>query len=119
MFDYKEGLYYCAGIVEVYEEVLQMFCDSYDEKVMEFTYYIQEEDWQNYAIKIHALKSNAYSVGAKQLGDKCFELEMAGKKAHAGEDADAQIAFIKENQDAVNKVFKETVESVKDYLATK
>ena len=47
------------------------------------------KDWENYTIKIHALKSSARLVGAMELGRKAELLEAAGK--------DSDISYIEEN----------------------
>ena len=42
--------------------------------------YIQEGDYKNYCIRIHGFKNNAYSVGAKKLGDLAYEMEKITKE---------------------------------------
>ena len=39
-----------------------------------------QEDWKNYTVQVHALKSTAKIIGAKELSERALELEMAGKR---------------------------------------
>ena len=67
--------------------VLGIFYNSIDDKIDEIYGYYNNEDWENYTIKVHALKSSARLVGAMKLSKEAEALEMAGK---AGD-----ISFIK------------------------
>ena len=40
-------------------------------------------DWENYAIKVHALKSTSLTIGAEDLSAQAKELELAGKRGDA------------------------------------
>ena len=60
----------------------------------------EKEDYANYTIKVHALKSSARIVGASKLGEEAQELENAGKsrdvsyiKAHHPEFIDYYHSF--------------------------
>ena len=53
----------------------------------------EQADWPEYAVKVHALKSTALTIGAEGLSAQAKELELAGKKADAG--------FIKEHHPAL------------------
>ncbi|MCR5584776.1 MAG: response regulator [Lachnospiraceae bacterium] len=44
---------------------------------------ISEADWNDYTIRMHALKSTSRQIGALELGDMAEKLEMAGKAAEA------------------------------------
>ena len=38
----------------------------------------KEEDWKNYTIMVHALKSTARMIGAMELSEKFYRLEQLG-----------------------------------------
>ncbi|MBR5420096.1 MAG: DegV family EDD domain-containing protein [Lachnospiraceae bacterium] len=82
-----------SGSAEAFKAVLKIFYDSIQEKYDELQNFYNTEDWENYTIKIHALKSSARLVGALELGDAAQLLETAGK---AGD-----ISFIQENHSFV------------------
>ncbi|MCR5475450.1 MAG: DegV family EDD domain-containing protein [Lachnospiraceae bacterium] len=73
-----------SGSEESFRSVLQIFYDSYESKTGEIQKYYDEQDWENYTIKVHALKSSSRLVGAAGLGDEAEALEMAGKKGDTG-----------------------------------
>nr|WP_297708365.1 DegV family protein [uncultured Butyrivibrio sp.] len=68
-----------SGSEETFRSVLKIFYESIDEKATEIKRFYDEEDWENYTIKVHALKSSARIVGAVELGNESESLEFAGK----------------------------------------
>ena len=71
------GMKYCGGDEEMYCEILEIYCEEYDEKTVAFERMLSDGDWKNYTISIHALKSNSLNVGAAVLSKRCLELEKA------------------------------------------
>ncbi|MBO6214371.1 MAG: DegV family EDD domain-containing protein, partial [Lachnospiraceae bacterium] len=76
--DYKAAIKN-SGSEEAFKSVLKIFYDSIDQKSGELKQYRDSEDWENYTIKVHALKSSAKLVGAIALSDDALALEQAGK----------------------------------------
>ena len=94
-----------SGSETALRSVCQIFYDSMDDKEKELRSFFDNEDWDNYTIKIHALKSSSRLIGALTLGDDAEALEMAGK----GGDID----YIRENHERVMTDFA----SYKDVLS--
>lgn len=69
-----------SGSEDALKTVLKIFYDSIPDKHAELENSYSSKDWNNYTIKIHALKSSARLVGAMELGERCEKLEMAGKE---------------------------------------
>ncbi|MCR5685116.1 MAG: DegV family EDD domain-containing protein [Lachnospiraceae bacterium] len=69
-----------SGSEESFKAILKIFYDSIPDKSAELDGYYEAEDWDNYTIKIHALKSSAKLVGALGLGERAQLLENAGKE---------------------------------------
>ncbi len=69
-----------SGSEDAFLSVLQIYYDSYDAKSDEIRHFYEEKDWENYTIKVHALKSSSRLVGALKLGDDAEALENAGKQ---------------------------------------
>ncbi len=69
-----------SGSEDALMTVLKLFYESIDSKASELEGFFDAEDWQDYTIKVHALKSSARLVGATELGEDAFGLEMAGKE---------------------------------------
>ncbi|MBO4901916.1 MAG: DegV family EDD domain-containing protein [Lachnospiraceae bacterium] len=73
-----------SGGEETLRFALQVFYDSIEERKAELCDFYSKEDWKNYTIKVHALKSSARIIGAKDLSDKALRLEEAGKAGNTG-----------------------------------
>ena len=76
--DVKKAILYCNG-KEAYYKILQGYCleGEKTEKQLEDLY--QKQDWKNYTIAVHGLKSAMHSVGALKVSEIAKLLEMAGK----------------------------------------
>lgn len=75
--DVKEGLDYSASY-DNYLIVLRVFRDTAEGKAEEIRECFNTEDWEGYTIKVHALKSSARVIGAKDLSELARSLEEAG-----------------------------------------
>ena len=75
--DVKEGLDYSASY-DNYLTVLRVFRDTAEGKAEEIRECFNTEDWEGYTIKVHALKSSARVIGAKDLSELARSLEEAG-----------------------------------------
>lgn len=93
-----------SGSEEIFKSVIKLFYDSANQKESEIRGFYDSEDWENYTIKVHALKSSSRLIGAMDLGREAESLEMAGKSR--------DIDYIKANNDRVMEMF----ESVRDAL---
>ena len=57
-----------------------MFCAQGREKRAEIASLYERENWPDYAVKVHALKSTSLTIGAEALSAQAKELELAGKR---------------------------------------
>lgn len=71
-----------SGSEETLNSVIKLFYDSIPEKSKEIQEYYESENWQDYAIKVHALKSSAKLIGAMSLANDAQLLENAGKETN-------------------------------------
>ncbi len=106
--DIETGLQYSMDSDEMYREFLQMFCDMKEEKKTSIQEYYEKEDWENYTIVVHSLKSTSRSVGCILLSERAKELELAGHQN--------QIDVIKEGHKEMIEVYEKTVEKALQYL---
>ncbi|MBR5597873.1 MAG: response regulator [Lachnospiraceae bacterium] len=104
----ETGLKYCAGMEEMYEEMLQMFYELSNEKMQAIQKAFDEKDWKNYVVFVHALKSTSLGIGGCPLSESAKELEIAGKTN--------DIDMIIEKHDGMMDLYKQTVDAVKQYL---
>lgn len=85
----ESGLKYCSESEDFYMEMLRMFYGQSKDKKEGIIALYNEENWNEYAVKVHALKSTSNTIGADGLADKAKNMEQAGK---SGDEA-----YIREN----------------------
>ncbi len=105
----KLGLEHCGDDESLYRETLQLFIEIYDEKLISTNELLACEDWENYIVYVHGLKSSALTIGAESLSADARKLEYAGKDIKAGKNTEENIAFIKEHNDRVMDSLKTVV----------
>ena len=104
---------------EMYIEILTLFCEMKDDKQKQLKSFVENEDWNNYTISIHGLKSNSLNIGGQRLSKQCLALETAGKAIKAGNNTEENIRYIKENHSEAERLLDETVTVALEYLKTK
>ena len=79
-----DGIVHCGG-VELYIDALTVFAQSVNNGVKEIADFFNAQDWKNYTTKVHALKSSARVIGAKELSERAKRLEDAGNSGYINE----------------------------------
>ncbi|MCH5188378.1 MAG: response regulator, partial [Oscillospiraceae bacterium] len=79
LLDIATGLSYMGGSEEIYKDALSLYVKTGDEKLALIARLFEQEDWKNYVIEVHALKSTSLSIGAARLSELAKALEAAGK----------------------------------------
>ena len=75
--DVQTGLAYCMDEEDFYIEMLNEYlCEDKTSKIRQF---FAEEDWVNYEVVVHALKSTSLMIGAVHLSEEAKALELAAK----------------------------------------
>ena len=69
-----------SGSSDTLKTVMKIFYDSIPSKSEEIEGFYSSEDWQDYTIKVHALKSSAKLIGAVAFAERAQLLENAGKE---------------------------------------
>ena len=100
--DVKNALEFFAGEIEAYAEIAGIYCATGDEKIPEIQSAYESEDWKNYVILVHAVKSTSLTVGAVQLSEMAKALEFAGKEG--------RIEDIRAEHDAMMTEYKRVLE---------
>ena len=103
------GLQYVQNDVQFYRSILGDYVDGEAEKKKLIQTSYAEEDWHNYMIQVHSLKSSSKMIGAVELS------EMAAKQEQASKEGDTDtirtgcapmIKKYKEVADAIRSVIK-------------
>lgn len=79
--DVTTGELYCGG-QEEYKDILTEFIESAVETRQKIEQLYQQEDWDSYVIKTHALKGCMKTIGAMPLSELALEIETAGKNGN-------------------------------------
>ncbi len=93
----ENGYLYCGG-PEAFEEIIEVYANKGDQNYLPLKEVYEKEDWTNYTIMIHAVKSSMKAIGADILSEKARLLEMAGKENN--------IAYIRDNHDEVYEMYQ-------------
>jgi response regulator RpfG family c-di-GMP phosphodiesterase/signal transduction histidine kinase len=104
--DTTVGLKYCCENKDFYCEMMETYLNS--NKLADIQKYYEEEDWENYRILVHALKSTSLSIGAADLSEEAKSLELAARENH--------IDFIKENNDTVMEHYRHILSDIENAL---
>ncbi|QTE67427.1 response regulator [Clostridiales bacterium] len=81
------GLYYCQQDETLYRSLLAEFAANAEEKEERLQTSFKEENWKDYALLAHSLKSTAGTIGATALSETAAVLEAA---AHSEDEARIQ-----------------------------
>ena len=81
--DLDTGLSYCMDSKSFLIEMLSEFVD--EDKTEKIQAFFTAQDFKNYQIIVHALKSTAFLIGAMNLGEKAKSLELAAKAGNVDE----------------------------------
>lgn len=103
--DTAHGMEFSMDDKEMYQEIVQIFIDQKADNVASIMDFFEKQDWENYKIRVHGLKSNARLVGAMQLGD------FAEKCEHAARDGDT--AFIQAHTDELFALYEQSLDALK------
>ena len=112
----KDGVKFC-GSEESFKSILNTFHRTYKQNSDKIREYFDKEDWQNYTIKVHALKSSARIIGASGLSGIAARLEEAGKNGELDlirqetgvllkeyEELDKRLVFMDRNSDSLMEI---------------
>lgn len=110
------GMKYCAGIKEMYLEVLKMFLEQYETKKDDLERYFENANWNDYTVVIHSLKTNALNVGCEMFAEECLKLEKAGKKLRENTETEENKKYILENHKVTMEMYSKVIDEVKAYL---
>ncbi|MBO6215997.1 MAG: response regulator, partial [Lachnospiraceae bacterium] len=74
-----DGIEY-SGNEELYLVVLKLFVESIESKSNEIRQFYEDEAWEDYRTRVHALKSSARVIGARELSKEARDLEIAANE---------------------------------------
>jgi signal transduction histidine kinase/CheY-like chemotaxis protein/HPt (histidine-containing phosphotransfer) domain-containing protein len=84
------------GSTDTYITILRSFSDAVEKNIKEMEQYLEEENFEDYSILIHGIKSNCRTVGAGKLGEMAESLEHVSDSQDGPLLRDKHIEFVKE-----------------------
>ncbi len=75
----SKGVSYTGGNIEAYYDILATYVEKGEEKLKVISELYKNENWKNYIIEVHALKSTSLGIGCTSLSTIAKQLEAAGK----------------------------------------
>ena len=98
------------GDMEMYNETLEEFMNNIEERMRKLEKYKEEEKMEEYAIEVHALKSDSKYLGFKELAEIAYNQEIKSKEN--------DIKYIKEKYSILKEEVDRIVKIIKEYQAT-
>ena len=104
--DTATGMVYCCESEDFYKEMLKSYLEhsKYDSLLACY----EQEDWDNYRIQVHALKSTSLSIGATTMSEQAKALEMAAKEN--------RLEYIHEHHADVMKGYQKLLKAIRNAL---
>ena len=115
--DMDKGISRSAGLKDVYIETLEAFVQDGNERMSEIPKCLDTGDLGTYAIHVHGIKSALYVIGADEMSNKAYDLELAASKGDSEYIKTRNDAFIEKLSvlvDKVHRVLTEPVQSAKE-----
>lgn len=107
--DSQYGLSLNGNLTSLYRKLVSIFYETTEEKISEILETYRSEDWTNYEVHVHALKSTAKSLGALALSNAAKGLEFAAKSSN--------LEYIHEYHEKVIKHYREVSAECKKILS--
>lgn len=111
LINMAQGLEFCSNDREMYDEILSTYLQNGLENMKNIMLAYGNEDWTNYSIYIHSLKSTSLTIGAEKLSSLAKQLEEAADKG--------DIQFIAYNNDIALDMYKSVLLEIERYISSK
>lgn len=104
----EKAMVYCGNSEQLFKIILQSFHKQGLDYLEKLPQYFEAEDWNNYRIVVHALKSSALNIGAENFSAESKKQEFAVKENN--------LAFIPETFEEYYENFKSLMKVVEEML---
>ena len=91
----EEGLEYSMNNKEFYLSILDAYLEETDGELKQMDEYVESGDMPSYATLVHAIKSSSRLIGAANLGEVAYDMELRAKEGNAD--------YIKSHHEALKK----------------
>ncbi len=101
----NDALMYCGNDKEIYLELLQDYVDTVNNYSDRLDELYRDENWADYKVLIHGIKSSSKMIGIRELAEKAKQLEYAAR--------DGEIDVIRKNHAAFLVDYRKVYEDIK------
>ena len=106
---------YCNNMEAIYHQILDMFSKQSTDKIARLDEDLATGNWDDYRIKIHALKSSALTIGCRSLNQKAKEQEQAAKDYLAEDATPSQkqqaLDYLQQHHADIMALYRQTAEA--------
>ncbi|MCR5848029.1 MAG: response regulator [Lachnospiraceae bacterium] len=107
----KTGIDFCGGDEEFYDTLLDEYVKESEKKSLLIEELFEKQDWKNYSVQVHSLKSTSKMIGAAKLSEIAAEVEKAS------DESDAQL--IRTKHDKMCGMYRSVTEEIRKLLDIK
>ena len=100
--DTEEGIAYCADDAEFYEDMLREYLQESDGRAADLRRFYASQDWSQYGLCAHSVKSTSKMIGAKAVSELAREMEFACRNGDAASVLGGHDRFLREYTDLVD-----------------
>ncbi len=108
VIDKEVALSYFDGREENYIEALRTYLELGEENISMLQMCYKIKAWQDYTVKVHALKSTSLTVGAVALSELARDMEEAAGKQDE--------EFVKKHQAQLVEMYREVLKDIQEHL---
>ena len=105
--DVEAGLKF-LGDMEMYDDTLNEFYNSIQERISKLNNYINNQDMTNYAVEVHALKSDSKYLGFTKLAELALNHELKAKEN--------DLEYVKANFESLMNELNGVLAIIKKYI---
>ena len=105
--DPETGLRYCQQDETLYQSLLREYVRGADDRAQRMMMYSEAENWKEYGILAHSLKSTSRMIGAAGLSEKAAVLEEAAKREDGEAVRKAHPGFAEQYRETVRAIRQE------------
>ena len=100
----EDGLKYCRGDVEFYKTLLLEYARNVSKKIAELKKYHDTENWNDYSIRVHAVKSTSKMIGAAEISQLAKYLEEVAKTGESAKVEEKHDEFLTGYETLMRKI---------------
>lgn len=105
----QSALVYTDDNFEMLQSIMKQYMLSGEKNIEELNQNIRAQDWKNYGVRIHAIKSTSLSIGAEKLSIHAKLLEAAVLKG--------RYEYIEANHGRVMNLYRAVLQELEAYFA--